>query len=1230
MPSYCCFFCPTNTFEERSLDAPCKLCGRPFGFPLQNSPDEIGEFKVLKPLGRGFYAATYVAERKAGLKTKVVLKVTPRSFYEFFKKNFEAECQLHQEVAEGTEHLVKIRNMMPEVAIKFGADSLPCCVAELDYLEGPLLSDYFDGKERVSAPIAAQIAIDLLRLREEMEKRHIFHNDLHAGNIIIEHLRRERQRVDAVYPSIRAVAIDLGSASEISRSDPEKQRVGDLTRIAEHMSKLVARLLHDPDTVSDHDFRLASAVQSIFHVLAAPAANTRLPAAQELIQQVKQAHEMLPRHWRPSWRQPLTLSSFGSYYNAQTLEPWYVPALLIDPKGAWLHQIGTPGPQVITGMRGCGKTMLLRALQFHVRASKIGGETDSGVIARVKRDRYIGLFVSAQRLLDRISGTDADRSDPFARLLLAYALEAVRSVMHLKDIEGHQVVDTAHKILASTIQRLTTGLDDLTDSIDLDDLDFRITKAQVTLGRDSSNIKLEIHPAEAFVHVAEALRSCSSQWAGAQVLYLLDDVSTRYLNAARIKQLLSALMFQNPVCAFKITSEVQTMELELRTPGENLPAREGRDYSVFDLGSAVYDEIKGHRGKAFVEEILAYRARHFSTHPHAPPSKILGNVNLETIAREITESKATSRERKQVYRGITALAHVCVGDIGDVISLYERIIKAANGSYPVSPETQSECFQNHCSHRLYDLNRRGGSLKDVAQSFAEASYEQMTKSARGARAEGQTPRIRQYSSIYVRMTSGDTGKQMHQLRELIDAGVFVFTGGRPRTKTRDSDPILQFKLTFRRIYGLANHIGLAERDRFELSGTELEEWLSEPTRGKEILQRNLGGGLEDETEESETDASSASPATDEAEVAAPADNRTPTLFDSLDGMAVGSSGPYRYSDGSLDQRISVEELTDDEMAALRPTSLVLGLGFEERTLESAKRLVRLLKPTRSYAVGYEEQGKSREIKRLLEKWGPADLTTVPYSKALRDGIQVEDDGATLVDVTGLAKPIIFHTIRQSLRRTGSVLVAHTRAKHYYPTETDMKSLLKSERDRHKFFEALSGILTGEKGPYQRIPLLTADADETRRSLLVAFSSPKHERLLSLVESKVIDRLEVVAPNGDTARNRVARQIADIAATDNASSKVTLIDSDDLGTTVDFLRKGFEDWYVRGGFNFEIGLTGSKMEAVAAAAISAFYKLTQCWYVRPQQFDPQRFTKGAGDTRFFRISGREPQEDATAD
>jgi len=603
--------------------------------------------------------------------------------------------------------------------------------------EGPLLTDYFDGKESVSAQIAAQIAIDLLRLREELERVQIFHNDLHAGNIIIENLKKERYRADAVDPAIRAVAIDLGSAADHSRSDPAKQRAGDLSRVAAHIQKLIEIIWHDPDRVSDHDFRLASALQSIFHVLAAPAENTRLPPTRELIQEIRSAYEMLPRHsWR-SGQQPLALSSFGSYYNALTLEPWHVPALLVDPEGAWLGQISTPGPQVITGMRGCGKTMLLRALQFHARASKAQGETNEVIIDRIKSDRYVGLFVSAQRLIDKPDGATNGKSDPYARLVLAYAIEAVRSIMHLKEISGPQVIERPHKIIAASLRRIFSSADDLIEAIDLDDFDGKLSRALVQHSRGVSGLGLHINPSEAFVHLAEALRSCSGYWANSQVLFLLDDVSTRYLKAGRIKELLSAFLFQNPICAFKITSEVQTMELELKTPGENLPAREDRDYSVFDLGSEVYDKIKGKKGKDFVESILAQRAEHFAAHPRdIKPSQILGDVNLETIAREIAESSSTSSKRKEVYRGISALAHVCVGDIGDVISLYERIIKAANGRVPVSAQIQCDCFQDHCSHRLYDLNRRGGKLKDVARSFAEASYELLVKRLEKAKRPG--------------------------------------------------------------------------------------------------------------------------------------------------------------------------------------------------------------------------------------------------------------------------------------------------------------------------------------------------------------------------------------------------------------------------------------------------------------------------------------------------------------
>jgi len=1222
VPSYCCFFCPVATYNDNTLTELCATCGRPYGFPLTSAPREIGPYRIVGSLDRGFYAATFVAERKTGLRTKSVLKVTPKSFYDFFpNKNFEQECRLHEEVAEGTEHLVMIRDMLPDVDVVFGDQILPCCVAALDFIEGPMLTAYFGGTEKVTAPVAAQIAIDLLRLGDELERKEIFHNDLHAGNIIIQKLKRESFRADGIDPSIRAMAIDLGSAAVQSRSDPAINRVGDISRIANHISKLSRNLLADPDRVSDHDFRLASTLQDIFQVLAAPGENARFPTAQDLIRQVREAYEIIPRHaWRP-WSQPLALPSFGSAYNALTLEPWHVPALLIDPAGTWLNQISTPGPEVITGMRGCGKTMLLRALQFHARASQARDETHQQVMERIGTDGYMGLFVSAQRLLDYPEDGQPASADPFARLILAYALESVRSVMHLRDVDAASANDRAHKVIGRALNGILSDSDELADPLDLDDLDTRLGKALIQYGR-AAGLRLKVTPSDGFIHLAEAVRACSQYWSNARILFLLDDVSTRYLKGGPIRQLLSALLFQHPVCAFKITSEVQTMELELKTPGENLPAREGRDYSVFDLGSEVYNKIKGPQGKEFVEQILIQRASHFPAHPRATPSQILGDENMETIAREIAGSSSTSSKRKEVYRGITALAHVCVGDIGDVISLYERIIKAANGTSPIPAQKQCDCFQAHCSHRLYDLNRRRSELKDFARSFAEASHELLVKSLKEAKQNGNVAvRLRQYSSIYVRVTTGDTGKQMSQLRDLIDAGVFVFTGGSPRTKTKDSDPILQFKLTFRRIYGLTNFIGLAERDRFELSGTNLEEWLSNPGGGKEILMRNLGGPLTEAETEPEPEIESAGRTSN---VAASVATKAPTLFDYLKGSELPptpGSGEAAVAKSSIAPRheISTVRMGIKKVAALGPQVIVLGLGFEDRTLKSVQEMAASLPPTKVVAIEYDDPGKSQEILKVLKRWG-AEVELVRYEDTVKKGVVLPAHPA-LIDVTGLAKPVIFHTVRNALREARSVLVTHTRAKSYHPTDTEMKALLKAEEqhNRQKFFDTLSKVLTGEIGPYRCIPLLEADADETRRNVLFAFASPKHERLLSLIDKRVIDRLEVVAPEGVTARNRVAKHIADIAATDNASAGVTLIDSDDLVKTTAFLLDGFEQWYVRQGFNFEVGLTGSKMEAVAAAAISSICKVAQCWYVRPTKFDAAKFTQGAGETHFFRLA-----------
>lgn len=1238
MGKYCCFSCPSNDYSEKSLEDKCPTCNRKYGFPLFEAPTTIAGYKIVKPLGRGFYGATYVAERGL-LKTKSVLKVSPTKFFEFFpNKSFEKECETHATVAEGTEHIVGIRDMLNE-DISFGATTIPCHVAELEFVNGRLLADYLKPDTPLSAKSVAQIAIDLFKIRDELQKKGVNHNDLHAENIIVATLSSDARRANAIDDSIRAVAIDLGSIADGSKSDSAKSRLGDLHWIAAHIKALVDKLLRDPDKISDSDNRLASALQFIVQSISPSAENQRTPTSVDFIEQIEAAYYRVTHHWKP-WREPLQLRAFSASYNAQTMQAWHVPQLLVDPDGQWLNAISAPGPQVITGMRGCGKTMLLRALQFHARASQRESETHPDILDRLRGDNYVGLFVSAQRLLDRLGDRSGASQDPFARLFVAYGLEAVRAIQHLRDIDDKSVARLTYKDLATVIAGNLSNSDDLTSTTSDYDLEMRLNRLLTSLSRGERDYSLTVHPNAAFPALAEAIRRCSETWQTARVLFLLDDVSTRYLNEPRIEELLSALLFQSPFCAFKLTSEAQTIELGLKSPGEIHPARVGRDLSLFDLGAEVYEKIKKQgkgNGRDFVEEILKQRAKHFAGHPKEAPGVLLGDVPLEDIALEIGGSTSNSRKRKGIYRGMTALARMCVGDIGDVISLYEQILKKAAGQpYPISEEIQSECFQDFCARRLYDLNRRGGFLKDVAKSFAEASHDLLVKSFNGPASKKGVKRIRQYSSLYVRITTGDLEKQTERLRELIDAGVFVFAGGSnvPRTKTRDSNPTQQFKLTYRKIYGLVNFIGLAERDRFELSGADLEEWLADPSKGKEILLRNLGG---ESTEEEPGGGGTPPPSKGDAKSQEPSKHGTPkesdvagrqsSLFETV--HKIPSQVSERPANIEPTDAVFLEKkrpivmvLDKTQLAKISFDRVIVGLGFEERTLESARRVCSAVKPRSALTIEYREPGKSDDIKLAFDTSG-IGYTDLNYVDAIESGMP-EIEGNVLVDITGLAKPIIFHAIRNELRRKRQVWICHTEAEQYYPLDADLEGVLKAEigKDRHVLLEELRGILTGEEGPYTSDKLLPSDSDDTRQRVLLAFSSPKHERLLSLLDSRDYDRIEIIAPKSDSPRGKVAQIAAEVAARNNANSNVQKIDSNDLGSVLAFITDRYKWWYIDRGLNFEFGLTGSKLQAVACAAASAAFKVSQSWYLRPQKFDPDRFTKGVGPTYYYEISLQE--------
>jgi len=1218
MPSLCCFWDPSNDYAERQLTDECPICRRPLGAPLQSPPVTIADYRVIKPLDRGFYGAIYLVERGV-LATKSVLKVIPQGVYEYFEKDFLQECRIHAEVAAGTNHLVSIRDAF-DADVDFGGWSLPCHVAVLDFIEGTRLSEYLTRATEITAASIAQIAIDLFSLLAELENKRRFHNDLHDKNILIQSLPTDQRRAQAIDPSVRAVAVDLGSITDDSQSN-EFHRTGDLHQVVTHLLSLAESLLARPQRISDIEYRLATGLQEIAHILAPDPLNQRVPEYERYSQMIWDSFSFASSPWK---ERPDSLRRFDDSYNAQTMHHWFVPKLLVDPEDEWHRDVTVAGPQVITGMRGCGKTMLLRSLQFHSRASAASqGLLGSGsLLDTLARDRYVGLYVSCTRLLDRLGSPEEELHQPYARLYLAYAREALRALRHLTELESQgtpAIIRAAHRRIAKAVAAYVSDADHLLDATSDLALERDIQDMLISLDRGETRHTLTAHSTVAFPYLAEAICAGTPIWAGARVFFLLDDVSTRHLHPRNIHKLISTLLFSNDRCAFKMTTEAQTLELSLKSPGLIEPAREGRDYDTLDLGHLVYERLRDRvEGRDFLSRILQQRADAYLRHPVQSPAELLGDTNLEAIASAIASSSESAASRKHVYHGLGALAALCVGDIGDVVSIYELMLRKAGGleSIPFDREVQSTCFQEYCSRRLYHLNRRDGRLKDFALGFAGAAHDLLLQSVRAHTKTGSAPRLRQYTSVYVRITEGDEERQFAQLQELMDAGVFVLRGGpmQPRSKTRDPDPIRQFILVYRKLFGLSSFIGLAERDRFELSGSTLAEWLDNPQDTRTILKRNL------QTAPSPERAPSADDDVENLiEPVAPRRARPLMLWDSS-----VSPEPHDKPQGFTLSRVpTVQEIVFEELSQEAVDTVVVAAGFEQRTLTSVRRLLKSVAPKQAVLVRYKLRGKGHEIRKLLDEHVP-QVKEVSYDE-LAEGSTTLPAGRTLIDVSGLAKPLIFKTVRQALERDGRAWVAHTAAKSHYPLNEDIEHVLETQvsGDPYERLEALSKVWPGERGPYAFVKLLSTDADDARQRLLCAAASPKAERLLSLVDEREFNRIDLIEPLSDSPRSRLARLAAEVAMRSYDASDHEPIGSDDLQAMLRFMAERYDRFYVQGNYDFELGLTGSKLHTVACAAASVALRIAQCWYVQPRELDPKRFTKGVGESRYFRLERIDP-------
>lgn len=1191
MPEYSCFLHPSQ--KGRSLDDLCPLCSNAYDFPLQRFPASINGKRIVKALSRGFYGAVYLAEH-SNLGWQSAIKVIPVLSYApaaegGYGKDFLKEASIHRQLSE-IDLIAAIINA-GETKLAFGDQEIPCYWMELEYVEGESLQQIINDSPKDPWEIA-QIACDLFDLVRELQQRKCCHNDLHAENIKIVKLDAQRARRDAIRPHLRTKILDLGSVADRSRSAGDNY--SDIHRVAIHILDLVSSYEKQSHPLTPDSLRICVRLRQVAQ-LCCGTDKTRCPTPKDLKQEVLNACQF--QRW---WEQHVRLDSIAADYNAASMRSFYARSLFYDP-GNWRKALLESGTQILIGMRGCGKTMLLRSIHWEARAYRGDDEEPIAVEQRLRSDQYIGLFVSCATLLRGPRPTAPGQV--LRRLYLAYALEVARFVQSCQLLRIGQIHYPALEAFDTLIRTAVSWYQSPDDARD----PFAIERALLI----ASNYELpegqkdDVNPRDLFEGFTSRLCELADLLTGKRVLFLLDDVSVRYLATDTVAHLLNQLCFQSSDFSFKVSTETQT--LHLSTPGGK-PAQLGRDYELFDLGAEVFACLRSHPGGAdFIEEVLMRRAQVTGNISRRRPRLILGSQSLMSVAREIRKGT------KSAYWGIDVLSALCVGDIGDVLNLYERLVQECTGNESLSPEKQHQVIIDFVEHRLRALAIDDDWLYSHAVAFAEASHREL-KSSRATR-------LRQYAEVFVKIDPERAEELFPRIIRLIDAGIFVVTGATPRMKTRSASPFIQFKLAYRRLLGLTNRIPLSMRDRFELSGDRLASWLLEPSSNK------LGGPLEDDTELGDIDQDDKDdsietflfPAQENS-----SDNALPKEMPILSSTKISLPSPRTLLSVHASPLTDLAELEID----WGRQCAIAAIGFEDRSVGAWQNMISNCKPGRIILLEYEGSGELNGAnKELLFQHLDAagmsvqlrTISVVPTIKDIVSLFEIADGKDLLIDITSLAKPLIFTLVSESLRTRNSVTVLHTSAAEYHPPPSNLRKVaaLLEKKSFRNAFALLDSIVSGERGPYECITVGGQFIDPSSPRFLAILTSLKHDPVHSVLEHGPFQDVEAIYPvhtsPGEQDRTIVARHLADYFAELHRGASWG-IGSLDCAKAFEKLKALYVEYALVKGYNFAMSLTGTKMHTVGAGMLAATLMPAIVFYSKPSSFDPSKFTRGTGSTR----------------
>lgn len=532
-------------------------------------------------------------------------------------------------------------------------------------------------KHPITPEFACAAALDVLRAIIYLERVGLKHDDLHSGNIMISRQAPELALIPGDENKLQVSVIDFGSLKPIDEGT--KKARDDWISFVQILVDLFNGLHSNRQVASSYPGFMRRFEEYIDKVVEEDCARY-FPTKSHLAQELRQLSLNLEVAATSNPRfQPFEAISAEHLADDATLLNLFVENL------PWMQDVQENKPLVLTGPRGCGKSMIFRYLaartHFGVRAPDANKSTKALLTS-------FGVYIScATHLQNNLSwiarkeGRASERAHEISTyfqlvvvrellrsLGLAFADAEANALLRLNEQGFDQFIEYMGKYFTHPVEspRLTAQNRLMHFADDFDSIRVALHSSLLADRAWGQNL-----PDTFLGDVTQRLGVIFPYFRDHQVVFLLDDYSSNRVQP-EIQAILNKIVFERvPSHYFKISCEKFGF-VSRDIDGASID--ESREFSVIDAGAMVLSVIDDAGSIAFVENLVNRRLA--AANWSGTARKLIGpsdpharDENLATYIRNI----GSTRGRHNYYYGLETLGRLWSGDTATTLQIVREM-----------------------------------------------------------------------------------------------------------------------------------------------------------------------------------------------------------------------------------------------------------------------------------------------------------------------------------------------------------------------------------------------------------------------------------------------------------------------------------------------------------------------------------------------------------------------------